>query len=77
MSLPIRTSFSNLEYISWLQQRPTVLSENVMLSNLVENLYACLLCQLGHEYTTIFDFLACDDFGRMFDYSFPRLRFFL
>ena len=49
----------------------------MLLSNLVENLYACLLCQLGHEYTTIFDFLACDDFGRMFDYSFPRLRFFL
>ena len=49
-ALLIQTTFSDLDYTSGTQQYETVLTENFMfLSDSVEILYDCWLCQIDQE----------------------------
>ena len=61
-ALPIHTitTFSDLDYIWRSQQCQTASTENFMfLSNYVETLYNCWLCQVDHKCTVTFDFNTC------------------
>ena len=59
-TLPIYTTFSDLDCIWRSEQCQTVLTENVMfLSDYDETVYDCWLHEVDHEYTSIFDSHTC------------------